>query len=144
MKKVIVSILQIVGYFIAFLAATIALMGGVKMFVGDWEAGGFMLDLAAEGGLTILGIALTNLLIFLAARSSGVFRGWPALRTSLSGFAGGSIAGLAMALSMLFITLALGGATLVLGMLVLYFRRRGAPDLPPPVGRRNDEIGTSG
>lgn len=114
MKRAIISVLQVIGYFILFLTVTIAVMGTTKRFGGDWEAGGFMLDLAGESVLTILGIALTNLLIFLAARSSGVFRGWPALRSSLSGFAGGSIAGLTMAFSMLLVTLVLGGAELII------------------------------
>lgn len=82
MKRAIISVLQVIGYFILFLTVTIAVMGTTKMFGGDWEAGGFMLDLAGESVLTILGIALTNLSIFLAARSSGVFRGWPALRSA--------------------------------------------------------------
>lgn len=33
---------------------------------------------------------------------------------------------------------------LVLGMLVVYFRRRGAADLPLPLGRRDEGIGTTG
>ncbi len=114
MKNAVVAILQVVGYLFALLAITIALAGFTKMFVGDWEAGGPLLDLLGEGVLTTLGIAITNLLIFLAAGSSGVTDGWPATRVGLGGFAGGAMAGLVMAGSMLLLTLALGGGKLVL------------------------------
>jgi len=114
LKNAVAAILQVVGYLFAFLAITIALAGFTKMFVGDWEAGGPLLDLLGEGVLTTLGIAITNLLIFLAAGSSGVFDGWPAIRVGLGGFANGATAGLAMAGSMLLLTLALGGGKLVL------------------------------
>jgi len=114
LKTLVAAILQVVGYLCAMLAVTIAVMGFTKMFVGDWEAGGPLLDLLGEGVLTILGIAITNLLLFLAASSSGVTDGWPALRVGLGGFAAGAMAGLVMAGSMLLLTLAFGGGRLLL------------------------------
>ena len=114
MKNAVVAILQVFGYLFALLAITIVVMGLTKMFVFDWEAGAPLLDLLGEGVLTILGIGVTNLLIFLTVRSSGVLRGWPKIRTGLAGFTKGAMAGLGMAGSMLVLTLALGGGKLVL------------------------------
>jgi membrane protease YdiL (CAAX protease family) len=114
LKKAVVSILQIVGFFIAFLAVTIAVMGLTKSFIFDWEAGGPRLDILGESLLTVLGIALTSLLIFGLAQSREVFRGWPGWRASLSGFGKGALLGFAMAGSMLILTVALGGGRLVL------------------------------
>jgi membrane protease YdiL (CAAX protease family) len=118
-KTAVVGILQVIGYLIVFLAITVGLMGATKIFVGDWEAGGPLLALFGEGLLTVLGIAVTNLVIFLMARSSGVFRGWPGVGAGAIWFAKGALLGLAMAGLMLVNTMALGGARLVIDEQVL-------------------------
>jgi membrane protease YdiL (CAAX protease family) len=113
MKRVAVTILQLVGYLILVLLITIALMGLAKMFIGDWETGDPRTELLGEGLLTILGIVLTNLIIFWSTQSKQVFRGWPRFSLSLKWFGRGTLIGIGMSVMMLLLTLAFGGARLV-------------------------------
>jgi membrane protease YdiL (CAAX protease family) len=114
-KRVGVATLLVLAYVAAVLVVTMLVMGLTKIFIGDWEAGGPQLELAGEGLLTVLGILITNLLLRWLGQSHEMFRGWPALRTSLGWFAKGGLAGLLMAGAMLSITLALRGGRLVFG-----------------------------
>jgi membrane protease YdiL (CAAX protease family) len=113
-KRVAVTVLQVLGYLLLFLTVTVAVMGLTKALVGDWETGGAALETAGEGLLTSLGIALTGLLLLGRSRSSPVFRGWPGLRAGLTGFGRGGVAGFLLAGSMLLSTVALGGARIEL------------------------------
>jgi len=123
-RRVGVAVLSILGYVVVFLVFTMLVMGLTKILIGDYESGGLFLNLAGEGLLTVLGILITNLLLRWLGRSKEMFRGWPALRTSLGWFAKGGLAGLLMAGAMLSITLAVGGGRLALdgGDLPAYLR----------------------
>jgi len=114
-KRVGVATLLVLAYVAAVLVVTMLVMGLTKLLIGDWEAGGPHLELAGEGLLTALGILITSLLARWLCHSHEMFRGWPALGTSLGWFAKGGLAGLLMAGAMLSITLALRGGRLVFG-----------------------------
>lgn len=114
MKKGVLSILQVIGYLALITAFTVILMGLTKTFIGDWESGGPRVSLLGDGILTTLGIAIAGLVILRALRSSMVFRGWPGFGTAVRWFGRGALIGLAMAGSMLLLTLALGGGRISL------------------------------
>jgi membrane protease YdiL (CAAX protease family) len=89
-----------------------AVMGLTKMLVGDWDSGGVRKELFAEGLLTTIGIAITNLLFSCLLKWKEVARGWPGITSGLVWFAKGGLCGLFMVGLMLLLTIALGGAGL--------------------------------
>jgi len=123
-KRTFAAIAQVIAYLIAVVMVTIVVMGLTKLFVGDWESGGARMKLFGDGFLTVLGIAITNLLAFLLLRSKAAVRGWPGLKVCLVWFAKGGICGLFMAGLMVLLTIAFGGATLAFehGELARYLR----------------------
>jgi len=123
-KKILLAVLYVLGYLIAVLIVTMVLMALTKTFIGDWESGDARTELLGEGLLTVLGIAITNLLILGLSRSKEVARGWPRIGPGLAWFAKGGLCGLLMAGLMLLLTLSFGGVRLSFeaGALDVYLR----------------------
>jgi membrane protease YdiL (CAAX protease family) len=109
-RRTLVSILQVLGYLVAVVVVTIAVMGLTKMLVGDWESRGVRRELFGEGLLTTIGIAITSLLFSRLLKWKEVTRGWPGITSGLVWFAKGGLCGLFMVGLMLLLTIALGGA----------------------------------
>ena len=113
-KRVALSVAQVIGYLALLTIVIVVLMGLTKMFIIDWESGGPRMSLLGDGLLTTLGIAILGLVILRVAPSSSVFQGWQRFRTALRWFGNGALIGLAMAGSMLLLTIALGGARITI------------------------------
>jgi membrane protease YdiL (CAAX protease family) len=112
-RAAVVSILQVLGFFAAVIAAMAVLAIPTRALLGDSESVETRLSIAVLGLHVIAGIAITSWIMKRFGRSRLVLAGWPKIGTSLRSFSAGTLLGVAATGCSLLLVWIFGGGHLV-------------------------------
>lgn len=112
MKRVFLSVIQVISYFIAVILVMALVVIPVKILIGDLDSMQPRLELFVMGTMFLSSVFIVNIAMKRLGHSRLSMAGWTDIRAGVRWFGIGSAAGLTMAGGVLLLTWLSGGGTL--------------------------------